>query len=221
MKCNKSLLKELSTLGKVRLSDSFYMRDMLYSEIASVHGMVNMPVDSEMAIEAGKGLCENVLEPLQSELGPISIRSAYRSPEVNSFGNQEGLNCANNENNAARHIWDMKDSEGYIGSVACVVVNSFIDWYEKTKDWTALAWWIHDNIPEYSSQYYFPTNAACNLGWSSKGDAKKSIKSYVVNPHTGNTKALISKGQTVILDGRSRYYLPWLESIGFSSTRNT
>ena len=36
-------MKALETLGRVRLSEHFFMREMLYSEIASFHGITNMP----------------------------------------------------------------------------------------------------------------------------------------------------------------------------------
>jgi hypothetical protein len=35
-----------------------------------------------------------LLEPLQESFGALAIRSAYRSPAVNDFGNKHGLNCA-------------------------------------------------------------------------------------------------------------------------------
>ena len=40
-------------LGRVRLSRSFFLRDFLYSEIASMHGIVNLPDDPDLAIAAG------------------------------------------------------------------------------------------------------------------------------------------------------------------------
>jgi hypothetical protein len=58
--------------------------------------MQNIPYDPDLAIAAGRKLCEEALEPLQARFGRISIRSAYRSPEVNRFGNQNNLNCGNN-----------------------------------------------------------------------------------------------------------------------------
>ena len=58
------------------------MRDFLFSEIAAIEGLSNLPDDPELAIAAGRGLCENLLEPLQATFGRIAIRSAYRSPEV-------------------------------------------------------------------------------------------------------------------------------------------
>ncbi len=76
----------LTEFGRVRLSKSFFMRDMLHSEIAQVHGLLNAPDDPDLAIEAGKRLCEELLEPLQDKFGRIAIRSAYRSREVNALG---------------------------------------------------------------------------------------------------------------------------------------
>jgi len=102
-------------LGRIRLSPSFFMRDMLYSEIANFHGMPNIPDYPDIAIEAGRHLCEELLEPLQQAFGRVSVRSAYRSPSVNEFGAENGLNCASNRSNYAGHIWDYRDQEGRLG----------------------------------------------------------------------------------------------------------
>jgi len=97
---------KLEDLGRVRLSQHFFMRDFLYSEIAVWHGLRNVPDHPEQAVAVGKLLCEHLLEPLQATFGRIHIRSAYRSPQVNKFGNENKLNCASNESNYAAHIWD-------------------------------------------------------------------------------------------------------------------
>lgn len=55
------------------------MREFLYSDIASVHGLNNVPDDLDLAIAAGARLCGELLEPLQERFGRIAIRSAYRS----------------------------------------------------------------------------------------------------------------------------------------------
>jgi hypothetical protein len=83
---------QLETLGRERLSAHFFMRDFLYSEIAAWHGLRNMPDFPDKAIAAGRMLCTELLEPLQAKFGMIHIRSGYRSPAVNEFGNQHGLN---------------------------------------------------------------------------------------------------------------------------------
>ncbi len=78
-------LAELTELGRVRLSEHFFMRDMLYSEVANYHGISNVPVDAELAVAAGEKLCSLILEPLHLACGGIAVRSAYRSPTVNGF----------------------------------------------------------------------------------------------------------------------------------------
>lgn len=172
-------VKSLEELGRVRLSPNFFMRDFLHSEIAQIEGIPNIPDYPDIAIQSGSQLCEKVLEPIQNIFGRISIRSAYRSPSVNSKGaeNKNQYNCAKNEANYAGHIWDYRDADGCLGATACVVVNSFLPYYEKTGHWQALAWWIHDNVPGYSSMYFFPKLAAFNISWHEK--PKKIIKSYI------------------------------------------
>jgi hypothetical protein len=154
----------LETLGRARLSPNFYLRDFLYSEIANIHGLANIPDDPDLTIAAGTRLCTDLLEPLNATFGRVAIRSAYRSRAVNQFGNEHGLSCANNEANYATHIWDARDAAGRMGATACIVVPWFADRYESGADWRALAWWIHDHLP-YSSLQFFPKLAAFNLSW--------------------------------------------------------
>lgn len=171
----------LTELGRVQLSKAFFMRDMLYSEVAMIHGLNNAPDDPELAIRAGKRLCEELLEPLQDRWGRIAIRSAYRSCEVNGFCNEmqrrkkAGYTCASNEQNYAAHIWDRLDSNGHMGAMACVVVPAFWAEHQEPGDWQILARWIHENLP-YSTLYFFPTYWAVNIGWHEKPE--RSIKSY-------------------------------------------
>jgi hypothetical protein len=58
-------VEALDKLGRVRLSKHFFMRDMLMSEIAQMHGLLNAPDDPDLAIEVGTRLCEDLLEPIQ------------------------------------------------------------------------------------------------------------------------------------------------------------
>lgn len=173
-------VKALEEFGRVQLSKSFFMRDFLYSEISQIERIPNIPERPDIAIEAGKALCEKVLEPIQDALGRICIRSAYRSRAVNAKGaeNRNQYNCARNEANYAGHIWDMKDAKGNIGATACIVVTSFVPYYEKTGNWRALAWWVHDHVPDYSSMCFFPKLAAFNISWYG-GEPAKSIYSYI------------------------------------------
>ena len=80
----------LDRLGRIALSESFHMREFLYSEIAVHYQLRNVP-DKEridIAIEAGSKLCSLLLEPLQKQFGRVHVRSGYRSREVNAAGVQ-------------------------------------------------------------------------------------------------------------------------------------
>jgi hypothetical protein len=166
----------LEALGRVQLSENFFMRDFLFSEIAAMHGLSNAPEEPDVAIAAGKMLCETLLEPLQETFGRIAIRSSYRSPTVNKFGNENNLNCARNEANYAHHIWDKRDAQGRLGATACIVVPWFAKRYHDGADWRALAWYIHDHMP-YHTQYFFPKRAALNLNWREQPEGR--IDSYI------------------------------------------
>ena len=56
-------VKGLETLGRIRLSDSFFLRDFLFSEISAIHGIPNIPDNPDLAIAAGRRLCAELLEP--------------------------------------------------------------------------------------------------------------------------------------------------------------
>lgn len=169
-------VEALEEFGRKRLSPSFFMRDFLYSEIANAYGLRNIPENPDLAVEVGGRLCQELLEPLNATFGRIAVRSSYRSPSVNSWGNEKGHNCASNESNYAGHIWDHVDSDGLKGATACVVVPWFLDRYEKGADWRALAYWIHDHLP-YSELQFFPKLCAFNINWHEK--PRRAIASFI------------------------------------------
>jgi hypothetical protein len=203
-------VKALEDLGRVRLSKSFFMREFLYSEISQIEGIPNIPDDLELAIEAGRNLCEKVIEPIQDALGRVSVRSAFRSCEVNAKGAEKKNNCANNKHNYAAHIWDRRDEKGYMGATACVIVTSFISYYESTQDWPALAWWIHDNISGYAKMVFFPKYAAFNVSWHEDPEFSKSIYGQVNNPTTGKRGYLTRQGMDNFEGDHSEFYKPFL-----------
>ncbi|MFP3543165.1 hypothetical protein SB748_06750 [Rhizobium sp. SIMBA_035] len=169
-------MKSLEDMGRARLSKNFFFRDFLHSEIADFYRIPNIPDDPELAIEAGRRLCEELLEPLQATFGRLHIRSGYRSAEVNGFGNRNKLNCSSNAATAADHIWDMRDLDGCMGATACVVVPWLVDNYRDEEDWQRLAWWIHDKLP-YAALCFFPKLWAFNIQWHER--PRRIIQSYV------------------------------------------
>jgi hypothetical protein len=169
-------VKGLEALGRTRLSPSFFLRDFLFSEIAAIHTVTNIPDTPDLAIAAGQELCAKLLEPLNRIFGGINIRSGYRSATLNEFGNRNRLNCAANEKDYAGHIWDRHDADGFIGATACIVIPWFADRYADGADWTALAWWIHDHLP-YSHLQFFPKLCAFNIQWHER--PRRRIDSFI------------------------------------------
>ena len=186
----------LEILGRVRLSRTFFMRDFLYSEIGNFYGVPNIPDRPDLAIQNGKRLCEELLEPLQATFGRIAIRSAYRSPAINALGNEKGHNCGSSESNFAAHIWDHPDKDGKHGAMACVVVPWFLDRYENGTDWRAMACWIHNHLP-YSELQFFPRLCAFNIGWHE--EPKRVIRSFI------EPKGIFMRGQALAPEMASHY----------------
>lgn len=182
-------IDSLTELGRVRLSPNFFMRDFLHSEIAEWAGLRNIPKDPDLAIAAGGKLCEDLLEPLNATFGRIAVRSAYRSEEVNAYGNSHGHSCASNQRNFAAHIWDRRDEAGRMGATACIVIPWLLDRRPEGVDWRAMAWWIHDHLP-YSRLTFFPKLWAFNIQWREEPerriDSHIAPKGYLTSPEMGN-----------------------------------
>ena len=166
-------MRGLEELGRVRLSKHFYMRDFLMSEISVVHGIPNIPDDPDLALTHGRRLCTDLLDPLEETFGRIAIRSGYRSTALNTYGNDNNLNCARSDNPIECHIWDYPDRP--IAGTS-LVIPWFADQYIQGRDWRDLAWWVHDHLP-YSEMWFFPKLAAFNLVW--RPEPLRTISSYI------------------------------------------
>ena len=166
-------MRGLENLGRIRLSKHFYMREFLYSEIANIHQLSNIPENPDRAIAHGRAFCQSLLDPLEDTFGRVAVRSGYRSPSLNAFGNAHNLNCARNDNPLECHIWDR---EGDPIAGASIVIPWFADQYDQGRDWRDLAWWIHDHLP-YSEVWFFPKLAAFNLVW--RETPLRRIDSYI------------------------------------------
>lgn len=198
---NITTLGELTQLGRRRLSDNFFMRDMLHSEVGNFYGVQNIPEDPELAVAAGEQLCRLVLEPLREAFGHISIRSAYRSPVLNAHCHElhkQGVAdswCTCNEDNASYHIWDRRDANGYLGATATIVIPSYIDHYESTGDWQSLGWWMRDHLEHYAQVQFFRSLCAFNIRWY-EGPSDQSI-GYLDPP----TREVLTKRGAPDFDG--------------------
>ncbi|SHG96337.1 hypothetical protein [Marivita hallyeonensis] len=163
----------LETLGRVRLSKYFYMRDFLYSEIGNFHQRQNIPDTPDLAIERGRAFCETLLDPLEETFGRIAVRSGFRSADLNRFGNENKLNCARNDYPLECHIWDLPDTPV---AGASLVIPWFADQYDEGRDWRDLAWWLYDHLP-FADAWFFPKLCAFNLSW--RPVSQRRIDSYI------------------------------------------
>lgn len=163
----------LETLGRVRLSRHFWMREFLYSEIGNIHRLPNIPDNPDLAIERGQAFCETLLDPLEETFGRIFVRSGFRSADLNRFGNEHGLNCARNDYPLECHIWDLPDVPV---AGASIVIPWFADQCAHGRDWRNLAWWLHDHL-DYSEIWFFPKLCAFNIAW--RPEPMRRIDSYI------------------------------------------
>ena len=171
---------DLERLGRVQLSRHFCMRQFLYSEIAAIHGIANIPDDPDLAIETGKRLCEAILEPIVELFGPIVVRSGYRSSALNDFGFRNRLRCAANHKNKAYHIWDALDDRGHKGAAACIVIPAAQDMCRQPEGLHELAHRLHDALP-YHRMTFFSRPATLNIGWHEA--PRREVYSYTPQPH--------------------------------------
>lgn len=165
----------LETFGRVRLSKYFFMRDFMYSEISAFHGRPNVPENPDLVIANGRAFCTTLLDPLEETFGRVAVRSGYRSPDLNRYGNEKKLNCAHNDNPLECHIWDRGRGNAAIAG-ASIVIPWFADQYDRGRDWRDLAWWLHDHLA-YSEIWFFPKLAAFNLVW--RPNPQRTISSYI------------------------------------------
>ena len=94
-----------------------------------------------------------------------------------------------------------------MGATACVVVNRFVPYYERTGDWEAMAWWVHDHLP-YSDMEFFPRLAAFNLQW--RQEPIRGIYSFIP-PRRGR---LTEPGKANWAGRHDAAYAAMLEEIG-------
>lgn len=175
----KSVFWKLDKIGREKLSKHYQMRQFLHSEISEAYRIPNIPDDPDLAIEAGRKLCEHILEPLTAAFGPLIIRSGFRSAKLNDFGARSGLMCSGNQKNYAYHIWDHRDDNGHMGAAACIIIPRFNAGETDLENWEQLATWIDTNLP-YHRLTFFKRDNAFNIGWHEK--PKREIYSYSPRP---------------------------------------
>ena len=80
------------------------------------------------------------------------------------------------------------------------MIPRYLPHFTETGDWTSIAWWIHEHVPDYSSMYFFPELCAFNINWYEDQSKPKSIRSYVDDLKLGiaNQYCLMEKFGTLM-----------------------
>lgn len=107
----------LENLGRVRLSQSFFMRDFLYSEISNFYGVPNIPENPDLAIQNGKRLCEELLNPCRLRLAASQFaRHTDHQPLMRS-GTKKGTIAG-----------QMKVMQHPISGISRIKMGSMVQW---------------------------------------------------------------------------------------------
>jgi hypothetical protein len=77
----RRLAVSYENLARTRLSKNFILRDFLFSTSSAAAGFSNYPEDPVLVINAGKALCETLLEPILQRFGRFAITFGYQSRE--------------------------------------------------------------------------------------------------------------------------------------------
>lgn len=141
----------------MKLSKNFSLSEMLKSQTAARHGIINVPGHDEL--DNLKVLVTEVLQPVRDHFGPVNINSGFRCLELN------------------RKIGSSDRSQHVKGMAADIEVAG-VD----NKD---LAKWIRDNLDfdQLILEFYYDTDPSS--GWvhvSFNGDSNRK-QCLTINKH--------------------------------------
>ena len=82
----------------MKLSSNFSLSELIKSQTAERHGISNMPTEEH--IENLRLLCENVLQPVRDNFGPVTISSGYRSENLSEKigSSRKSQHCRGHDN---------------------------------------------------------------------------------------------------------------------------
>lgn len=144
-------MMEYDALMLTRLSPHYILRDFMFSSQAEILGMPNRPSDDvDQVIASGKRLCQEVLEPLIEQFGPLNITFGYQSRELIEIG---GVSKPTSSN---PHQWDRKtfgneiyariDILPYCVETGTVSKHDYAKWMMYNLDIDLLMQWKKSNV---------------------------------------------------------------------------
>lgn len=141
----------------MKLSNNFTLQEMLKSQTASRHGIVNTP--NNIHIENMRALAENVLQPVRDHFGMTNINSGFRCLELNRrLGSKD----------TSQH------TSGEAADIECFGTSNM-----------ALAQWIRDNLEfdQLILEFWYPDEGD-DSGWihvSYKADGENRNQVLTIN----------------------------------------
>lgn len=97
--------QEYEALARTRLSKHYILRDFLFSIESSVLGFSNYPEHPQLVIDAGRAICEKVLEPIHAQFGRPALTFGYMSRQTIEFGMTDAERDTN-PHSSNPHNWD-------------------------------------------------------------------------------------------------------------------
>ena len=94
-------------LTRTRLSKNFVLRDFMFCAASAAQGLSNYPEDPNSVIEAGRALCERLLEPILAQFGHFAITYGYQSRESMDMDLAKGSKPVHAHSSSPHH-WDRK-----------------------------------------------------------------------------------------------------------------
>lgn len=109
----------------MNLSPHFTLDEMTRSDRAARLGIANNPTPAQ--VDAGRLLCERVLEPIREALGVVHVHSGFRSDALNEQ--------TPGSSSTSQHVWGPRGAAADI-HVDCMGVADLVEWIAK-------------NVPEF------------------------------------------------------------------------
>ena len=70
-------------MNRVQITQNFYLDEFTRSQTAARHGIEIVIAPGSDVFHNVERLCTEILQPIRDHLGPVTISSGYRPPEVN------------------------------------------------------------------------------------------------------------------------------------------
>lgn len=150
----------------MQISKNFSLTELTKSEAALRHGIDNTPGNE--AFENLVLLCNNILQPIRDELGPVKVNSAYRGPEVNAA------------------VGGAKKSDHMTGMAADIEIPGMPN--------ATLAEWIKDNLEFRQLILEFYTPGIPDSGWVHVSYDENDLKCQCLTAVKENGKTVYLDG---------------------------